>query len=212
MKFRVTLYFDGPLWTFCWLNTIRLSNLWVKYRFLIFCEQVPCSYAIYFIGHCCCGVFHFSYAKTGLPFWYPEQERMKQAQLLFPLFLWGYFDLFIFFLWHHGPCVPWGWCVRSAGHWLRMRSRCQPIKAGRNQSDAQQPAASPPTPRLLPVWEHSSAFLASSFSVFVFSLPTSNSFSSHACLWWVEESSRKRQKLHLSLRHHFPVEIVQRSL
>lgn len=125
-----------------------------------------------------------------------EWNQLNCSSLSF----YGDIYLFIyFFLWHHGPCVPWGWCVRSAGRWLRMRSRCQPIKAGRNQSDAQQPAASPPTPRLLPVWEHSSAFLASFFSVFAFSLPTSNSFSSHACLWWVEESSRKRQKLHLSL-------------
>lgn len=103
---------------------------------------------------------------------------------------------FCFFLWRRGPCVPWGWCVRSAGRWMRVRARCRPIKAGPNQSDAWQPAASPSPPRQLPVWEHSLAFPAAFFlALCIFTCPTSNSFSSHACLWWDEESSQKRKKL-----------------
>lgn len=142
----------------------KVSSLFFFLRFVIFVNKFPVLCAFSFIGHCCCGVLHLSYARIWLKFWYPEQERMKPAEQFSLLFSWGYFD---FFLWRRGPCVPWGWCVRSAGLWLRMRARCRPIKAGPNQSDAWQPAASPSPPRQLPVWEHSSAFPASFFLLFV---------------------------------------------
>ncbi len=136
-------------------------------------------------------------------------KKNETSSTALPSLFMGIFRFIYLFLWHHGPCVPWGWCVRSAS----MVEDALKMPTHQSWTESKWCTAtccitSNPT---------ATTCLRTLFSLscFFFCIFTSNlKLILLTCFlvmcWRVQQKKTKTPSL--CLRHHFLVELVQRSL